>query len=196
MRSAIVFALLVISAASRAAAAPPVAVPSPDGRIQVVITVQGAASYTVNYRGREILRKSQLGVVRDDADFTQGIDVTANYAARIAKLETVEDHYSLLTSKRRDNVYRANRRVIETQTRAGKRMDIEVQVSDDGFAFRYVFPEADAAVRKISREVSSFNFQPGTRGFLQPIAPARSGWNESNPSYEEYYERDIPVGQP
>mgnify|MGYP003694146343 CR=1 FL=1 len=91
-------------------------------------------------------------------------------------------------------MYRANRRVLELQTQSGARMDIEFQVSNDGFAFRYVFPETDAKVHKISRETSSFNFLAGTRGWLQPIAPPRSGWNESNPSYEEYYERDIPGG--
>ena len=126
----------------------------------------------------------------------RGLTPTANYSKRVAQLKKVDDRYELLTSKRRNNVYRANRRVLELQAASGARIDIEFQVSNDGFAFRYVFPETDANTHKISRELSSFNFLAGTRGWLQPIAPARSGWNESNPSYEEYYERDIPVGQP
>jgi hypothetical protein len=170
---------------------------SPDGRIVVNVTVSdGKPEYTVTLAGKPLLGKSRLGVVREDADFTAGLTTTANYSKRVARLEKVEDRYQLATSKRRNSVYRANRRVLELQAAGGGRMDIEVQVSNDGFAFRYVFPETDAKVHKISREVSSFNFLPGTRGWLQPIAPARSGWNESNPSYEEYYERDIPVGQP
>jgi hypothetical protein len=176
---------------------PSYTVASPDGRIVVSFSMADArATYSVSVGGKEILRQSRLGVVRDDADFTQSIDVTANFEKRAAKLEKVEDRYELLTSKRRNNVYRANRRVMEVQTRSGARMDIEFQVSNDGFAFRYVFPETDATIRKISRETSSFNFLAGTRGWLQPVAPARSGWNETNPSYEEYYERDIPAGQP
>ena len=172
-------------------------VSSPDGRIVVAFSLADArATYSVSVGGKEVLRQSRLGVVRDDADFTGNIDVTANFAKRAAKLEKVEDHYELLTSKRRQNVYRANRRVMEVQTQSGARMDIEFQVSNDGFAFRYVFPETDSAIHRISRETSSFNFLAGTRGWLQPIAPARSGWNETNPSYEEYYERDIPAGQP
>ena len=103
-----------------------------------------APRYTVSVGGKEILRQSRLGVVRDDADFTANIDVTANFEKRAAKLEKVEDRYELLTSKRRQNVYRANRRVLEVQTQSGARMDIEFQVSNDGFAFRYVFPENDA----------------------------------------------------
>ena len=172
-------------------------VSSPDGRIVVGFSLTDArATYSVSVGGKEVLRQSRLGVVRDDADFTANIDVTANFEKRAAKLEKVDDRYELLTSKRRQNVYRAHRRVMEVQTQSGARMDIEFQVSNDGFAFRYVFPETDAKVHKISRETSSFNFLAGTRGWLQPIAPARSGWNETNPSYEEYYERDIPVGQP
>ncbi len=186
-----------VNSASATSVTPSYTVSSPDGRILVAFSLADArATYSVSVGGKEILRPSRLGVVRDDADFTANIDVTANYEKRAAKLEKVEDRYELLTSKRRQNVYRANRRVLEVQTAAGARMDIEFQVSNDGFAFRYVFPETDAKIHRISREASSFNFLPGTRGWLQPIAPARSGWNESNPSYEEYYERDIPAGQP
>jgi len=176
---------------------PSIGIASPDGRILVqVLVAEGQATYSAALDGKEILQKSRLGVVRDDADFSQGVDVTANYLARVIKLEKVEDRYELLTGKRRQNVYRANRRVFELQTATGTRMDVEFQVSNDGLAFRYVFPNKDDKIHKISRETSSFNFLAGTRGFLQPIAPPRSGWNESNPSYEEYYERDIPVGQP
>lgn len=191
------WACAVTGVAGAMSVEPQAAVSSPDGRLLVTISLaDGQPTYSVSTNGREILRKSRLGVVRDDADFTQGLNVTTNYPARIAKREKVFDRYTLVNNKRRDNVYEANRLVFETQTNAGQRMDIEFQVSNDGVAFRYVFPEKGDALRKISREASSFNFLPGTRGFLQPIAPARSGWNESNPSYEEYYQRDIPVGEP
>jgi hypothetical protein len=194
----IVSAAFGIAASAHAASTiPSIGIASPDGRILVNVTVAaGAATYAVSYGGQEILRKSRLGVLRDDADFSQGLDVTTNYLARVNKLEKIEDRYELLTSKRRQNIYRANRRVLELATQSGARMDVEFQVSNDGFAFRYVFPGTDAKIHKISRETSSFNFLAGTRGWLQPIAAPRSGWNESNPSYEEYYERDIPVGQP
>jgi alpha-glucosidase len=187
----------IAGAAGAASMIPNIGIASPDGHILVnVIVADGQATYSVSLDGKELLQKSRLGVVRDDADFSQGVAVTANYLTRAIKLEKVEDRYELLTSKRRQNVYRANRRVFEVETQAGARMDIEFQVSNDGFAFRYVFPGSGAELRKISRETSSFNFLPDTRGWLQPIAPPRSGWHEANPSYEEYYERDIPVGQP
>ncbi|MEO8061144.1 MAG: glycoside hydrolase family 97 catalytic domain-containing protein [Pseudomonadota bacterium] len=197
-RLATIAALFAVAVQANAVSLiPSIGIASPDGHILVqVIVADGQATYSVTIDGQEILQKSRLGLVRDDADFSQGVDITANYLARANKLEKVEDRYELLTSKRRQNSYRANRRVFELETQAGIRMDIEFQVSNDGFAFRYVFPNKDETVHKISRETSSFNFLAGTRGFLQPIAPPRSGWNETNPSYEEYYERDIPIGQP
>jgi hypothetical protein len=199
VRAALIATVSLGMAASASAKSliPSIDTASPDGRIVVNVAVsEGEPEYTVTLAGKPVLGKSRLGVVREDADFTTGLTTTANYSKRVARLEKVEDRYQLATSKRRSNVYRANRRVLELQAAGGARMDIELQVSNDGFAFRYVFPETDAKIHKISREASSFNFPPGTRGWLQPIAPARSGWNESNPSYEEYYERDIPVGQP
>jgi alpha-glucosidase len=193
----IAFGLLVAISAPAKSLVPGTNIPSPDGRIVVEVTVtEGQAGYTVSLGGRPLLAKSRLGVVREDADFTAGLTPTANHSKRVERLEKIDSRYELLTSKRRNSVYRANRRVLEMQTASGARMDIEVQVSNDGFAFRYVFPETDSTMRKISRESTSFNFLPGTRAWLQPVAPARSGWSEANPSYEEYYERDIPVGQP
>ena len=198
--SRLVFALLVSCAVAGSAGAmsliPQVAIASPDGKLVVTVNLgDGQASYSVSAGGKEILRKSRLGVVRDDADFTQGLHVTSNYSKRISQQDRVVDRYELANSKRRQNSYEANRVVIETQVATGQRMDIEFQVSNGGYAFRYVFPEKDARVRKISREVSSFNLLPGTRAFVQPIAPPRSGWNETNPSYEEWYQRDIPAGE-
>src|SRR5688572_26434042 len=147
--SFIVLMAVCASSASAASVTPSYTVPSPDGRLIVAFSLADArATYTVSLGGKEILRQSRLGVMRDDADFTGNIDVTANFEKRAAKLEKVDDRYELLTSKRRQNVYRANRRVFEVRTSAGARMDIEFQVSNDGFAYRYVFPETDAKVHK------------------------------------------------
>ena len=110
--------------AHAASMVPSIGIASPDGRILVNVTVaEGRASYSVALDGKEILQKSRLGVVRDDADFSQGVDVTANYLARAGKLEKIDERYELLTSKRRQNAYRANRRVVELATPAGARMD-------------------------------------------------------------------------
>ncbi len=171
----------------------PETVASPDGRIVVAFHLDdnGAPRYAVRLDGRPVLAESQLGLVRDDVDFTWALRL-----AGASAVTPVHEHYEVLTCKRRVNDYRADRRVFRLLARGGQEMDVIFQVSDDGVAFRYRFPETDATAHVLREEVSSFHFLPGTRAWLQPIAVAKSGWSASNPSYEEYYEKDIPVGTP
>jgi len=166
---------------------------SPDGRIAVIfhLDASGAPRYAIQLEGKPALQESRLGLVRDDADFSRGLQLVSASAA-----ERVRDKYEILTAKRRLNDYRANRKAFHLQTAAGQKLDIIFQVSDDGVAFRYCFPETNAALHRLTEEVSSFHFLPETRAWLQPMAVAHSGWSEANPSYEEYYQKDIPVGTP
>ena len=168
-------------------------VAGPDGRLAVDFRLDDAGSprYAIRLGGRPALGESRLGLVRDDADFSRGLRLLS-----ASRSEPVRDRYEILTSKRRVNLYRANRKVFRLQTADGRRMDIIFQVSDDGVAFRYFFPETAAETRRLSEEVTSFNFLPGTRAWLQPMSVARSGWEKTNPSYEEYYEKDIAAGTP
>jgi len=166
---------------------------SPDGRLAVdfELDAAGAPSYSINLEGRPVLRSSRLGVVRDDADFTRGLR-----CVDWGRPERVSDHYEILTAKRRVNDYQANRRVYALQTVAGQRMDVIFQVSNDGVAFRYFFPETAPAVRRILAEASSFHLLPGTRAWLQPMSVAKSGWSQVNPCYEEFYLKDVPTSTP
>ena len=100
-------------------------------RIVVDVTVnEGQPAYTVALQGKPLIGSSRLGVVRDDADFSVALAPAANYSKRLEKLEKVDTRYELLTSKRRNNTYRANRRVLELQTASGARMDIVDDVAN------------------------------------------------------------------
>jgi alpha-glucosidase len=176
-----------------ATAAQSARIPSPDGQLvaRVHVNEDGAPRYTIERGGKPVLQESKLGLVREDADFTRGLQLRS-----ISPVESITDRYELLTSKRRLNTYRANRQVLSLQTAAGQKLDIIFQVSNDGVAFRYRFPETSARVHRLSEELSSFNFLPETKTWLQPIAAAKSGWGETNPSYEEIYEREGILGAP
>ena len=184
---------LLAAAQSTAPAPKPDSVASPDGRLVVDFRLNsaGAPRYAIRLAGQPVLQESRLGLVREDADFSRGLRLEGS-----SPTTSVNDRYEILTAKRRVNTYRANRREFHLQTAAGQRLDVIFQVSNDGVAFRYRFPGTDARTLRLQEEVSSFHFLPGTRAWLQPIAVARSGWSQANPSYEEYYEKDIPVGTP
>ncbi|HEX7987484.1 MAG TPA: glycoside hydrolase family 97 N-terminal domain-containing protein [Duganella sp.] len=44
------------------------------------------------------------------------------------------------------------------------------------------------------QERTSFALPASAKAWLQPIAVAQTGWGRTNPSYEEHYQMDIPVG--
>jgi hypothetical protein len=168
-----------------------IAVASPDGRLVVRVTMDAAGElhYVIAHSGRDVLRPSRLGLVRDDADFSQGLRF-----AGTSPVERVADDYEILTAKRRYNRYRANRRAIHLRAATGAPMDVVFQVSNDGVAFRYEFPDTSRSEHELREELTSFHMPATARAWLQPIAVAKTGFGGSNPSYEEYYLKDVPVG--
>ena len=179
---------LALTAAAMAAE-----VKSPDGHlaVDVRLTGDGAAVYDVKRDGAVVLGESRLGLVRADADFSRGLKLLGE-----SKVKTVKDRYELPTGKRLLNTYRAQRRVYSLATADGRRLDVVFQVSDDGVAFRYEFPEKSADVRTVSAEATSFRFPAETKAWLQPMSVAKTGWVKTNPSYEEYHQMEIPAGTP
>lgn len=196
-----IIAVVLCSGAAAAAPQPKVIrIASPDGKLVVKfhLDVAGAPHYAIQLNGRSVLRDSRLGLVRDDADFTHGMRLVS-----ASRMQAVVDRYEILTAKRRINTYRANKRVFHLQAATGQKMDIIFQVSNDGVAFRYFLATnaatsaaTNARLYRLNSEASSFHFLPGTRAWLQPMSVAKTGWKESNPSYEESYEKDIPAGTP
>ncbi|MEX2093012.1 MAG: glycoside hydrolase family 97 N-terminal domain-containing protein, partial [Pirellulales bacterium] len=168
-------------------------VASPNGSLAVEfrLDADGAPRYSIRLDGRPVLQESRLGLVREDADFSKGMRLVTE-----SQSEPVEDRYEILTAKRRVNTYRANRKVFQLATAGGDKLDVIFQVSDDGVAFRYAFPESSAETHRLTEERSSFRFLPDTRAWLQPMAVAKSGWEQCNPSYEEYYKKEVPTGTP
>lgn len=163
---------------------------SPDKKIVVSCNPSNAV-YSIKYKGETVLADSKLGVVRDDEDFSKDLKVV-----KVSAPSTIKDSYSILTAKKRNISYTATRRVIETQTPSGKKMNIIFQVSNDGVAFRYEFPEKSTDVKKISSEATSFRFNDGTRAWLQPKTESQTGFEHTNPSYEAHYMMDIATGTP
>jgi len=162
-------------------------VSSPDGAISVTFKINegGTPSYQINYHGTPILENSQLGLLREDEDFSSGLKFKS-----VSKITPIFDKYSLLHGKKKKVTYQANRLTYHLSNVNGTKIDIVFQVSNDGVVFRYVFPDKSNEIRKISRELTSFTFPEGTTGWLQPRAKSKTGWNQVNPCYEEHYWQD------
>ena len=166
---------------------------SPDKKITVllILSPDGKLFYSVNYSGTKVISSSRLGIIRNDGDFSEKLTLLS-----ASNPEPVKDNYFMLHGKRLDCIYNGNRRVFHIRNSAGSKMDVVFQVSNDGVAFRYIFPDKSTDVKKITTELTSFHFDASTLAFLHPCPDSKTGWSQTQPSYEEHYDQGNKVGKP
>jgi len=176
--------------ASAACAAP---LTSPDRHLAVDVRVTPARTleYTVLFDGHPVILPSSLGLVLDDADLATGLRL-----AKTSPVRTVDEDYELAAGKKRRIHYRANEQIVTVRNAQGRTLDVAFRVSNDGVAFRYVVPGPKGADLRFASEATAFAFDRDAKAWLQPIAVAKTGFANTNPSYEEHYQREIPVGTP
>lgn len=179
---------LVAMLATQAQAA---ALTSPDGRIAVTVAAapSGALSYAVARDGKPVILPSPLGLQLQGADFAGKLAL-----ASASAVKPVRDSYELATGKKRHVSYAANEQVYTVRNARGQAMDLAFRVSNDGVAFRYLVREPALPHKRFVSEATGFNFDGSAKAWLQPMAVAQTGWANTNPSYEEHYQREIAVG--
>lgn len=172
-----------------------VVVLSPNGQMKVSVSLgdSGMVHYSVLYGNDSVLLPSRLGIVMADEDFSRNLS-WQGVSAPLA----VSDRYELLTGKQAQVTYQANEQVVTLHSSSGKVMEVVFRVSNNGVAFRYRFPQADDAsvVRSIVDELTSFHFPDSTKSWLQPMSEAKTGWCQTNNSYEEHYVMEVAPGTP
>jgi len=164
---------------------------SPNAKISVNfwLTSTREAFYSVSHSGSTVLKRSKLGILRSDDDFSTNLTLDS-----VSNVKVISENYTLLHGKRLKCSYTGNNRIFYLKNANSKIIEMIFQVSNDGVAFRYHFPEKTDTTLKIFNEITSYHFDLSTKAFLQPCADARMGWCYASPSYEEYYENNIPVG--
>jgi len=163
---------------------------SPDNRITLALenAKDGGVNYSVQLDDTLVIEKSDLGLILAEGDYYKGLTLKS-----VSKQILIQDDYSLLHGKRKQIKYRAHQKIFHCENSDGKPLDIVFNVSNDGIAFKYHFSDSSAKINHVLDEKTSFQFSPDTKAFLQPMSEAKTGWNKSNPSYEEYYMIDIRV---
>jgi hypothetical protein len=138
-----------------------------------------------------LLDSSQLGVVMDDEDFSKAMKLISTSEEKL-----VQQDFTMLQGKRTNVQYAANEKNFLLENSSGKKMEIQFRVSNDGVAFRYAFTNPSNEEKQVLSENTSFHFTENTTAFLQPMSIAKTGWSQVNPCYEEFYQKEIPVGTP
>jgi alpha-glucosidase len=153
----------------------------PGLRLYYTVDVGDGAGYTT------VLETSPLGIARADQSFIDGLTLAlAGGGTRI------DETYVMLTGKRLEPRNVANQRILTFSNAGGARLELELRAYDAGFAFRYRFPEHDAAARTVSQELSGFHVPAGSRGWLLPYDLP----GQYTPAYESYWQHDVAVGAP
>lgn len=168
-----------------------VGITSPDKKITVQVSVngEGVIKYSVRYLDTEVLRASSLGIQTATVDFSKGNNLLGATPA-----QQVNDAYSFSHGKKKQSSYKANKRIVQFKNNNGKALDIIFQVSNDAVAFRYQYKEGNNFIDNITNELTTFHFPTTAKAWLQPMQVSKTGWEQTNPAYEEHYVQDVPVG--
>jgi hypothetical protein len=177
----------------------PVEIFSPDKNVRVRCWLNGAGQpfYKIVYKEREVILESKLGLITQNGSVAEYIDFSTGLVMNHSRRQKrTKEKYQLYTGKKNKVQYRANQRILHFQKSAQEKLDIIFRVSNDGVAFRYHFPQPSKLRKKITEEQTTFHFNTSTRAFLQPMQVAKTGWEQTNPAYEEHYRQNIPVSTP
>lgn len=176
---------------------------SPDGRIAITAKlaaskaaadrspVPGKLCYSVacvTSGGRQpVLGESPLGLVREDQAFAEGLSFVS--AGDVA---TIDESYELPHGKRKVSHVRAREQTLTFRNPQGAPLQLVLRASDEGVAFRYVFPNKDATVRRVREELTGCAFPRDTVVWAAPFQEPGT----YTPAYENDYVGPVPVGTP
>ncbi|MBN1442882.1 MAG: glycoside hydrolase family 97 N-terminal domain-containing protein, partial [Planctomycetes bacterium] len=163
------------SRAARPSSAKSFDLTSPDGKIEVTVTLgeaAGALTFRAESRGTPILAESPLGILTDRARFTEGLELVSTEKA------SIDETYTLPHGKVSTYHNRANELTLSLE-KEGQRLDVIFRAYDDGIAFRYAIPGAGGI--RITEEATAFH-----------VAGAPVYWGQSHPNAYGY---EFPLGR-
>ena len=169
----------------------PDALVSPDNQVQVnvFVTGQNTLAYSVERGSLPVILESDLGLQLTAADFTQDVAIDSR-----SPIVSVVDDYTMRVGKKSKISYKANQQTFVVSNAQRQKLQITFRVSNDGVAFRYTVTDPVIAQKHFVKEITSFNVAATAKAWLQPMAVAQTGWSNTNPSYEEHYQSNVPVG--
>lgn len=184
---------LVLGQTAQAAPAPLLRVASPDQRLAIELLAgdDGSLLYRASRNGRPVLLPAPLGLRFEGAELSRGLQLQARSAPR-----RITERYELLVSKRRQHLHRAQEQSASFVNAQRQTLTVTLRAANDGVAWRLAAEAPDLPALRLQQEIGGFRFAPGSRAWLQPMQVAKTGYEGSNPAYEEHYRIDVPVGTP
>jgi alpha-glucosidase len=140
------------------AAARPLELRSPDGRIAatVSVTAEGQPTYSLRFNGETVLAPSVLGLA-----FERHRQLSAGMEVSSSEQSSGVDSYRLMSGKTSAVRSRYNQLVVHLVERAGerRRLDVVLRAYDEGLAFRYHIPaQPNLRELRLAGEKTEFAF--------------------------------------
>ena len=168
---------------------------SPDGNLVVTVNDEGGKPvYQVSLGGIAFLNPSPLGLYTNIGELFQ------NLTMKDCQVRTVNDTYTLKTTKQSQITYEATEAVCQFEQNGRQVLDVIFRVSNRDVAFRYkLYPRrargGETLVAVITDEASGFVLPEGTTTFLCPQSKPMGGFARTSPSYETSYTLDDTMGK-
>lgn len=165
---------------------------SPNNQITVELKQENnILGYKIFNKGETVLEFSKLGLSLNKINLSEGLKIISS-----SPMKEISDDYEMTSGKKIHCIYKGNERIFKVSNRNGNILDIIFRVSNDGVGFRYIIENSlnTNEIYYIKKEITSFNFDKSTKTWLHPREKAGTGWARTQPSYEENYQQNIPVG--
>ncbi|WP_227378993.1 glycoside hydrolase family 97 N-terminal domain-containing protein [Haladaptatus halobius] len=134
---------------------------SPDGSVTATVThssSNGALSLTVGRDDETFLEPSPLGIATFEEDLTTGLSFKGR------KNKKITERYDTHGGDRTKHTYQAREATFSFVTANGTPLDLQVQASNDGVAYRYRLPGDGDVV--VTDEASTFRVPEDSMGWL------------------------------
>jgi alpha-glucosidase len=164
---------------------------SPDGKLAVkVFTEKGKVFYQVFNNKTPVLLPSLLGLSTSMGDFYKNMKIVSHTINKAEKI-----HYTLTSGKKAVVNSVQNSGTIKLINAQQQALLVTFRVSNDAVAFKYDLPGKSTETITIKEEKTEYKLPANTLTWLQPMQEAKSGWEQSNPAYEEHYRQSVDLTQ-
>ncbi|MDE6266796.1 MAG: glycoside hydrolase family 97 protein [Muribaculaceae bacterium] len=158
-----IMSLFLLATAMEMAA---VSITSPNGAflLNVDVNAEGTPLYSLDYKGKPVIKSSRLGIVTKETDFTKGFHIAGTDTATVdrswepvwGEYSTIRDHFRELTVNLK----------AEHPERA---LTVRFRLFDDGLGFRYEMPvQHGSNYLTVTDEITEFNYTDNHKLYAIP----------------------------
>jgi len=183
--------ILVLIAPIFGKAAAQVVFNSPDGKIAVkIFSEKGKVFYEILNGKKPVVLPSLLGLSTSRGDFYQNMKIASHTESKGQKIQ-----YTLYAGKKSNITSTQNTGIVKLLNAKQQPLTITFRLSNDAVAFKYDLAGKAGETVTVNEEKTEYNLPLNTLSWLQPMQEAKSGWEKSNPAYEEHYRQSIAVNE-